>query len=80
MQLLLANGKGTIQDVVPFGDGSTLRITIAKWLTAKGQDIDENGIVPDVEVQITDVDIAKEFDSQLDAAKQALRNKLSASI
>ena len=73
-------GKGTIQDVVPFGDGSTLRITIAKWLTAKGQDIDENGIVPDVEVQITDNDIANEFDSQLDAAKQALRNKLSASI
>jgi carboxyl-terminal processing protease len=73
-------GKGTIQDVVPFGDGSTLRITIAKWLTAKGQDIDGNGIVPDVEVQITDKDIANEFDSQLDAAKQALRNKLSASI
>ena len=73
-------GKGTIQDVVPFGDGSTLRITIAKWLTAKGQDIDENGITPDMIVEITTQDIAKEFDSQLDAAKKALRNKLSASI
>ena len=73
-------GKGTIQDVVPFGDGSTLRITIAKWLTAKGQDIDKNGITPDMLVEITETDLANGFDSQLDAAKKAVSNKLSAGI
>lgn len=73
-------GKGTIQDVVPFSDGSTLRITIAKWLTAKGQDINKHGITPDLEVEITDQDIKNSFDSQLDAAKKAISNKLSASI
>ncbi len=73
-------GKGTIQDVVPFSDGSTLRITIAKWLTAKGQDINKHGITPDLEVEITEQDIKNAFDSQLDAAKKAISNKLSASI
>jgi carboxyl-terminal processing protease len=67
-------GKGTIQDVIPFEDGSTLRLTIAKWLTAKGQDINKNGITPDLEVILSESDLSNKFDAQLDKAKQVLRN------
>lgn len=41
-------GKGTVQDVVPFAGGSSLHVTIAKWLTPKGDSIHEVGISPDV--------------------------------
>lgn len=70
-------GKGTIQDVIPFKDGSTLRITIAKWLTGKGQDINEDGIHPDFIVDITEDDVAKAFDSQLEKARELLQNKIN---
>ncbi len=70
-------GKGTIQDVIPFRDGSTLRITIAKWLTGKGQDINEGGISPDFIVDITEEDLAKSVDSQLEKARELLQNKIT---
>ena len=70
-------GKGTIQDVIPFRDGSTLRITIAKWLTGKGQDINENGISPDFMVEISEEDLNNSFDSQLEKARELLTEKLA---
>lgn len=70
-------GKGTIQDVIPFRDGSTLRITIAKWLTGKGQDINENGISPDFMVEISEEDVNNSFDSQLEKARELLTEKLA---
>lgn len=45
-------GKGTVQDVVPFAGGSSLHITIAKWLTPKGTSIHGEGITPDVTVEV----------------------------
>lgn len=47
-------GKGLVQSVRPLGDGSGLAVTIAKYLTPNGTDIDKNGITPDHEVQLTD--------------------------
>lgn len=41
-------GKGTVQDVVPFVGGSSLHVTIAKWLTPKGDSIHGVGIAPDI--------------------------------
>jgi len=70
-------GKGTIQDVIPFRDGSTLRITIAKWLTGKGQDINENGISPDFMVEISEEDVNNSFDSQLEKARELLTEKIA---
>ncbi len=43
-------GKGTVQDVVPFAGGSSLHVTIAKWLTPKGDSIHGVGITPDVAI------------------------------
>jgi len=44
-------GKGSVQDLQPFSDGSALKLTIAKWLTPDGRQIDGEGIAPDVIVE-----------------------------
>jgi len=43
-------GKGSVQTVIPLRDGSAVRLTTASYYTPEGQDINENGIMPDVEV------------------------------
>ncbi len=61
-------GKGTVQAVLQFSDLSSLKITIAQWLTPKGRAIDKVGIVPDVTVQYS-----TERDEQLLKAMELLR-------
>ena len=43
-------GKGTVQQVLEFSDGSNLKLTIAEWLTPKRRKINGIGITPDVAV------------------------------
>ena len=43
-------GKGSVQKLEELSNGGSLRLTIAKWLTPKDQEIDKNGIKPDIEV------------------------------
>jgi carboxyl-terminal processing protease len=47
-------GKGLVQSVRGLEDGSGLAVTIAKYLTPSGRDINKLGIAPDVVVQMTD--------------------------
>ncbi|MBW4516176.1 MAG: PDZ domain-containing protein [Timaviella obliquedivisa GSE-PSE-MK23-08B] len=47
-------GKGLVQSVRSLGDGSGLAVTIAKYLTPSGRDINNAGIQPDVVVDLTD--------------------------
>ncbi|MGF1514208.1 MAG: carboxyl-terminal processing protease CtpC [Elainellaceae cyanobacterium] len=47
-------GKGLVQSVRPLGDGSGLAITVAKYLTPSGLDINEAGISPNVVVELTE--------------------------
>src|SRR3989344_340859 len=44
-------GKGSVQDFELFPDGSALKITIAEWLTPNGQNINDQGVAPDIEVK-----------------------------
>lgn len=67
-------GKGSVQEVEILPDGSSLRLTIAKWLTPNNRDIDHEGIAPDLEVEITEEDIANEYDRQLEEAIEYLNN------
>jgi len=47
-------GKGLVQSVSELGDGSGLAVTIAKYLTPNGRDINKHGIDPDVEIKLSD--------------------------
>jgi carboxyl-terminal processing protease len=47
-------GKGLVQSVRGLGDGSGLAVTIAKYLTPSGRDINHAGIEPDIKVDLTD--------------------------
>jgi carboxyl-terminal processing protease len=44
-------GKGTVQQAVPMGDGSNIKLTLFKWLTPDGNWIHQNGIEPTVPVE-----------------------------
>jgi carboxyl-terminal processing protease len=61
-------GKGTIQDAKNFDDGSGVHITIAKWLTPNKEWVHETGIEPNISVEVTDEDVEKGYDSQLEKA------------
>jgi len=72
-------GKGTIQQLLEFSNGSSLKLTIAKWLTANGRDIDEIGLTPDFEISITETDILNNLDSQLEKAKEIILEEINQS-
>lgn len=67
-------GKGTVQEVKDFQDGSSLRYSIAKWFTPNGRNVNGEGLAPDEAVEINEQDIEKEIDTQLEAAKNFLLN------
>lgn len=61
-------GKGSIQSLERFKDGSSLKITVAKWLTPSGISIADEGLTPDIEIELTQEDIDADRDPQLDKA------------
>ena len=81
-------GNGLVQGLRgPFSDGSALKITISKYYTPKGRDIHGKGIVPDIEVDISQEaidymtenpndDLPIEFDDQLLKAIEVMKEKL----
>lgn len=66
-------GKGSVQQLERLGDGSVLKVTIARWFTPNGINIDKEGIKPDQEVELTDEDRTAGRDPQLDAAKATVK-------
>lgn len=61
-------GKGSVQQPISLKDGGLLKITIARWYTPAGNNIDEEGISPDKEVTLSAEDIQADRDPQMDAA------------
>lgn len=43
-------GKGSVQEFIKLKDGSSLRVTVARWFTPNDHNIDENGIEPTIAV------------------------------
>ncbi len=74
---LASTGKGTVQEINNYSNGSSLKLTIAKWLTPKGRWIHEKGVQPDVEVEEpTEAERKAKIDRQLDmAVRMALGKK-----
>lgn len=65
-------GKGSVQQLEELREGS-LKITIAKWLTPKGNLIQGEGLTPDIEVEMTEKDFNANKDPQLDKAIEILK-------
>lgn len=66
-------GKGSVQIVKNLRDGSAVKVTVAEWLTPKGQNINDEGIIPDVEVELSYEDYVKKLDPQMDRALEVLK-------
>jgi len=65
-------GKGSVQEITPLRDGGSIKVTIARWYTPAGKNIDKEGIEPDQKVDRTDDDYVNNRDPQLDAAVASL--------
>lgn len=61
-------GKGSVQELKLLKDDSSLKITVAHWLTPKGNFLTDVGLEPDVAVPMTEDDFAEDRDPQLDKA------------
>ncbi len=68
-------GKGSVQDLEKMKGGSSLRVTVARWLTPKGREIDKEGIMPDILVKRSEEDIDADRDPQLERALEVLDAK-----
>ncbi len=66
-------GKGLVQEINKLPDGSGVNVTIQKYLTPNGTDINKKGITPDVEVKITEEDVKKKVDPQIAKAQEVLQ-------
>ncbi|MDI6592102.1 MAG: S41 family peptidase [Patescibacteria group bacterium] len=66
-------GKGSVQELEKLSEGSSLKITIARWLTPKGELITNKGLQPDIRVEITDEDFEQGRDPQLDKAIEVIK-------
>ena len=64
-------GKGVVQNVFPFNDGSALKLTIRKYFTPNGRNINGKGITPDVKVENDE-----KTDKQFNTAKSILQKKI----
>lgn len=61
-------GKGSVQELVELPDASSLKVTIARWLTPNGNSISGSGVTPDVVIDRTPEDRTENRDPQMDAA------------
>lgn len=65
-------GKGSVQQLMNLKDRSSVKLTVAKWLTPNGRTIDGQGIKPDYEIDLSVEDYDNGLDPQLDKAKELI--------
>jgi carboxyl-terminal processing protease len=66
-------GKGSVQELVPVTSDTSIKVTVARWLMPDGEQIPTTGIIPDVEVKISEEDAEADKDPQMDKAVELLR-------
>ncbi len=66
-------GKGSVQQLEKLKGGSSLKITVAKWLTPKGTSIMDEGLEPDIKIEFTEEDFNNNRDPQLEEAIKILK-------
>ena len=65
-----------VQQLIDLPDGSSVKVTIAKWLTPNGDYIMEKGIEPNIEVDLTLDDYNNNRDPQLDKAIEIILKEI----
>ena len=70
-------GKGSVQEFIEMPQGTAAKITVARWLTPNGTQINEQGIKPDTEVNFTNEDYNSGKDPQFDEAIKIVKDKIS---
>jgi len=68
-------GKGSVQELVPITENTSLKVTIARWMTPNGHNLSHDGLVPDIEVKVTQKDIDAKNDVQMNKAVEILRKE-----
>ncbi|MCX6754779.1 MAG: S41 family peptidase [Candidatus Nomurabacteria bacterium] len=68
-------GKGSVQELVKITDDTSLKVTVANWLTPNGVSISLQGLEPDVKVPFTAKDAEAKADPQMDRAVKILNSK-----
>jgi len=71
-------GKGMVQKIIPMPNETGINLTIAKYLTPNGKDINKLGIKPDIELPLSRQNIIERNDVQLEKAKVEMEKMLSA--
>ncbi len=69
-------GKGSVQELIPISDDTSLKVTIAKWLTPNGTSISGQGITPEYVVPVTEEDVKLKVDKQMEKAVELLSKEL----
>lgn len=69
-------GKGSVQELIPMSDTTAAKITVAKWLTPNGDQINKVGITPEEIVEYTEEDYKNDRDPQLDRAVEIMKGKI----
>lgn len=65
-------GKGMVQKIIPMPNETGINLTIAKYLTPAGHDINKKGIEPDIKIELTEKDVKQNKDAQLNKAKSVM--------
>ncbi len=65
-------GKGSVQELVDITPDTSLKVTIARWLTPNGNSISHNGLTPDVPVKLDEAQFLKGIDTQMNKAIEIL--------
>jgi carboxyl-terminal processing protease len=66
-------GKGCVQKLINLTDNSSLKVTVANWLTPNRNLIHNKGLDPDIKVEFTEEDYKQDIDPQLDKALEIIR-------
>lgn len=70
-------GKGTVQEVHGMKNGSSIKVSIAEWLTPNGTSINGQGLEPDYVVEMTEEDVKNGKDPQLEKAIEVLKKEIN---
>lgn len=68
-------GKGSVQELIKITPETSLKVTIAKWLTPNGTSISHGGLTPDYVVKLDEAEFLKGNDTQLNKALEVLNKK-----